>query len=641
MIINIKKHLFLGAKEEIDRFFSAAQQEGIIEFISPTGRKEREFPPQVQQLLHAIKILRKLPVKDRYKNELNVFEAEEMAEKIIELKSDIERLSEEKRIVEAEITRVAPFGDFNMEDVDFIERASGMSIRFFCAKSGKPYPEPMIYVGTEYDLDYFIAFDGREGGGHFASMIEMRIDRPLGELETQLSFIQESLYQMEAELKGFTGHMEDLRMALITCLNEYHLDIAKRDLIFPEEDSMGVFAVEAWIPENKTKALTSLMEGMAIHCEVIAVEEADRVPTYMENRGTAKLGEDLVKIYDAPAVSDRDPSRWVFWFFSLFFAMIVADGGYGLLYLGILLYVKWKYPVIKEQGKRFLKMAFILSGACVIWGVATAAFFGIEVHPKSWIGEMSVIQHIAIKKADYHLAQKDDVYADWVARFPQTAQATTGAEVLSSAVVEKKNKEVYPILDEFSDRILLEFSLLIGVIHVALSFLRYLFRNWAGAGWVAFMIGAYLYFPETLNATSIVHFVGGVGKEWGRAFGLQLIYCGGGAALLLALLQKRLKGLGEVANLVQIVADVLSYLRLYALGLAGSIMAATFNSIGEDIGLLFGWAVILCGHGVNITLGLMAGVIHGLRLNFIEWYHYCFNGGGRFFNPLRFLKNGG
>lgn len=635
MIINVKKYLFLGATEEIDRFFARAQLEGIIEFISPTGRKEKEWPPLIQQLLQAIKILKKLPVKDRCKNGLDKEQAQEIAEKIIELKGDIERLSEEKRIVEAEITRVAPFGDFNMDDIDFIESKTGMTVRFFCAKTGQPYPEAMIYIGTEYDLDYFLAIDGREEIGHFAPMIEMRIDRPLGELEAQFTFIQESLYQMEAELKGFAGYMKDLKEALIAHLNEYHLEVAKQDLIFPERHAMNLFAVEAWIPENKIQALEILMKDMAVHCEAIALEETDQVPTYMENQGIGKLGEDLVKIYDAPAVSDRDPSHWVFWFFSLFFAMIVADGGYGLLYLGVLLYVKWKYPNLGEQAKRFLKMAFILSTACVLWGIATAAFFGLEVHPKSWIGKISVIQHLAIKKADYHLAVKDDVYEDWITRFPQIAQAKSGEEVLDGAVVQKKNKEVYPILDEFSNSILLEFSLLIGVIHITLSFLRYLFRNWAGIGWVAFMIGAYLYFPETLNATSIVHFAAGVGKEWGRAFGLQLIYCGGAAALLLALFQKKWKGLGEIANVVQIVADVLSYLRLYALGLAGSIMAATFNAIGEDIGLLVGWVVILCGHGVNITLGLMAGVIHGLRLNFIEWYHYCFNGGGRLFNPLR------
>jgi V/A-type H+-transporting ATPase subunit I len=75
-------------------------------------------------------------------------------------------------------------------------------------------------------------------------------------------------------------------------------------------------------------------------------------------------------------------------------------------------------------------------------------------------------------------------------------------------------------------------------------------------------------------------------------------------------------------------------LRLYALGLAGSIMAATFNNVGAAVGFAAGVLVVLLGHGVNILLGTMSGVIHGLRLNFIEWYHYSFDGGGKLFNPL-------
>ncbi len=496
------------------------------------------------------------------------------------------------------------------------------------------FTDEVIYVGTDYDLDYFVTVN--RSHKTYPDMIEMRIDRPLGELQTHLTFVKESLHQMEAELKGFAGHIDFLNDALIEHLNEYHLNIAKKDLAFPLENSL--FAVEAWVPENKTNILFSVIDGMAVHCEPILIEETDKIPTHMENKGPQKIGEDLVKIYDIPASTDRDPSGWVFWFFALFFAMIVADGGYGLLYLGIALFVKFKYPVLKKQGQRFVRLALILSTACVLWGVVTSAFFGIQIQPKSWLGKISLIQVLAIKKAEYHLEHQDDVHKEWVAKFSNLTNAKTGQEFLDGAVVNEKGKINYVMFDAFSDSILLEFSLIIGVIHIAFSFLRYLFRNWAGVGWIAFMIGGYLYFPETLHATSLLHFLGIVDKQIGIEVGLQLIYTGVAVAMFLALLQKRLKGLGEIANMVQVFADVLSYLRLYALGLAGSIMASTFNEIGESIGLLFGWIVILFGHSVNILLGLMAGVIHGLRLNFIEWYHYCFDGGGRLFNPLKRIK---
>ncbi len=638
MIINVKKYLLIGAKEEIDSFFSRAQSQGDIEFISPSGTKTVELPPEVQTLSHAIKILRKLPLKKPFTGDVDRIVAIEVADRILELKSEAEKLSEEKRVIEAEISRIAPFGDFSKDDTDFIEKESGRKIQFFCMKTAKShitnFTDEVIYIGTDYDLDYFITLN--QSPKNYPEMIEMRIDRPLGELQTHLSFVKESLHQIEAELKGFGGHIDYLYEVLIGFLNDYHLHIAKKDLSFPLEGSL--FAVEAWIPENKINTLFTVIDGMAVHCEPIVIEEQDKVPTYMQNSGVQRIGEDLVKIYDTPATSDRDPSGWIFWFFALFFAMIVADGGYGLLYLGIALYLKFKYPSLKGQGKRFIKLALILSTACVLWGVATSAFFGIQVHPKSWIGKVSLIQHLAVKKAEYHLSVKDDVQKEWVAKFSNLINAKNGQEFLNGAIGEERGKISYEMFDAFSDSILLEFSLIIGVIHVALSFLRYLFRHWAGIGWIAFMIGSYLYFPGMLNATSLLHFLGLVDKQIGYELGLQLIYSGVIAAIFLALVQKRLKGLGEIANMVQVFADVLSYLRLYALGLAGSIMASTFNEIGQDVGLFIGWIVILFGHSVNILLGLMAGVIHGLRLNFIEWYHYCFDGGGRLFKPLMRMK---
>ncbi len=638
MIIKVKKYLILGVKEDIDRFFTRAQQRGIIEFIAPHTKKRLEVPLEIQRLLDAMRILRKLPVKKTFEGPGDLQLADETALRILELKAEVERLSEEKRLLEAEIVRVAPFGDFSLDDIDNIERVGKREIQFFCMKSAKAhltnFSDEVIFISTDYDLDYFIAINKEPKT--YPDMIEMRIDRPLGELQTHLGFVKESLHQIEAELKGYAGHLDFLNEALVERLNDFHLLTAKKEVSYPLENSL--FAVEAWIPENKTNILYSIIDGMAVHCEPITIEEEDRIPTYMENKGVQRIGEDLVKIYDIPATTDRDPSGWVFWFFVLFFSMIVADGGYGMMYLGLCLYFKYKYPVLKSSARRFLKLATILATGCVVWGIVTSAFFGLQISPKSWIGKLSVMQYLAVQKADYHIAQKDDVYQFWVKKFPDLTTVSSGQEFIDSGVAKVGKHTTYEILDAFTNNILLEFSLIMGIIHISLSFLRYLWRHWAGIGWVCFMIGGYLYFPSVLKATSMVHFLGFVGKTTGEEVGLQLIYTGIAAAVFLALLQKRLKGIGEIATVVQVFADVLSYLRLYALGLAGAVMAETFNQMGVDVGLFFGFLVILAGHVVNIMLGIVAGVIHGLRLNFIEWYHYSFVGGGRLFRPLMRLK---
>lgn len=636
MIIPLKKYLFLGAKEDLSEFFSRAQDLGFVEFISSKTKKPLEPPKEVKELTDAIKILRKQPLKTPYLGGGDLKYAHETAQHILGLKAEIEKLAEEQRFLEAEISRVGPFGDFSFDDVAYIENQGKRKIQFFCMKTSKSrtqkLPEEMIHVATVYDLDYFIAINTETKS--YPEMIEMRFDRPLGELKNYLAFVFESLHQLEAELKGFAGHIQFLKESLVKELDIHFLSTTKKDVSFPIEDH--IFSIEAWVPENKLLKLLDLVNGLAVHCEPILVDSQDRVPTCIENKGLGRIGEDLVRIYDIPAHRDRDPSLWVLWSFALFFAMIIADAGYGLIYLGIALFLKWKFPPQKELVKRFYKMSMILSTSCVVWGVLIMAFFGIEFKPDSPMSKFSLLQYVVEKKADYHFKQRDDVYVDWTARHQELTGKSSGTEMIRTQLHGGK-EEGYPMLDEFSDNILLEVSLLIGVIHICLSLMRYLPRSWSHLGWICFIIGGYLYFPTAINATSLMQFLGGISKDLASTAGLQLVYSGMVIAAILALIQKRLQGISEIMHVIQVFADILSYLRLYALALASTMMAKTFNDLGGEVGLVFGGILILLGHGVNLLLGTMSGVIHGLRLNFIEWYHYSFEGGGKLFNPLRRL----
>jgi V/A-type H+-transporting ATPase subunit I len=165
-----------------------------------------------------------------------------------------------------------------------------------------------------------------------------------------------------------------------------------------------------------------------------------------------------------------------------------------------------------------------------------------------------------------------------------------------------------------------------------------MFRTWPSIGWILFIIGAYLAIPEFLKATSIIHFAFGVNPETAPTIGKELMIAGLGIAIVLSLLKNKIFGLLEATNVVQIFGDILSYLRLYALGLSGSLLTATINEMAGSLNFVFGIIVLLMGHTVNMLLGVMGGVIHGLRLNFLEWYHYSFEGGGKMFNPLQKKK---
>lgn len=637
MIVDVHKYLIYGVKYDLDEFFEKAQKAGFIEFISSV-KKKVAITPAMQNLLSAIKVLKKRPVKSMPESSVPLA-PEVIADHVVHASEALERLFEEERMLQAEISRISVFGNFLPEDIAFIEREGKRYLQFFCMKTSRAdeivLPPEMIYIGTEYDLDYFVAINKERKS--YPGMIELIIEKPLGYIESHLQVVKEQIAKFEHELKNYTAYLDLLKNELVVKMNEYHLASAKKEIIHPMGESL--FAVEAWIPDTKVKSMHALIGQLGVSFEEIKIEEKDFKPTYMENKGFGLIGEDIVNIYDIPSATDKDPSRWVFWLFALFFAMIVADAGYGLVYLALSLFIKFKFPRLTGFGKRFVSLMITLSLFCIGWGVFTASFFGVEIGPNNPYRKFSPLHYLAQKKAEYHMAQKDDVYEAYLHQFPDIANAKDGHDfLLLASIKEPDGKIKYEALNDFYDNILMEISLVVGMIHVILAFMRYLLRNWAGAGWILFIIGGYLFFPSILKATTMLNFLGIISKPVGYKLGEQLIYGGIALAILLAFIQKKMGGLHEIMNVIQIFADVLSYLRLYALALAGMIMASTFNDMGLDIGLGVGFLIIFVGHAINIVIGIMGGVIHGLRLNFLEWYHYCFEGGGKKFNPLRLLK---
>ncbi len=632
MIIPTKKFLFLGTQLDLNMFFDNAQKKGIIQFI-PSIAKELEQPREIQDFLEALKVLK------HYRYEESVYPESvlpsEVVIQVLALQNDFLKLGEAKLKLHAEILKIQPLGDFSLEEIKEIESASECKFYFYYSKRGIQVDDPdLVLINTDHEFDFYMSFT--KTPIESADLTPIVVNESLSSLKAQLNEVKEKIKEIEARLKKLAPFSDFLKEHLLEKINRHDLISAKERVAHQLDGKL--FAVEAWVPENKISQLVHLTVDLSIHFEEIQIEESDRVPTCMENHGAGKIGEDLVHIYDVPAHTDKDPSRWVLIFFALFFAMIISDAGYGLIYLAFGLFMYFKNPMASPLLKRTIKLINLVSVFSVVWGVMACSYFSIPINPDSTLSKISGIQYLVKKKAQYHMAQKDEVFDKWTLEFPQIKNAMTSEQFVYQAVEKKGDSNSYLMQEEFTDNILLEISLIIGILHISLSFLRNIRVAHAGIGWILTMIGGYLYFPIFLKSTSIVHFMNLISKQMAHTVGAQLLIGGAVLALVLSLIQNKLKGFAEILTSIQVFADVLSYIRLYALGLAGMIMASTFNEIGHDIGFVLGAAVTVCGHVVNITLGIMGGVIHGLRLNFLEWYHYSFSGGGRLFSPLRLLK---
>jgi V/A-type H+-transporting ATPase subunit I len=452
-------------------------------------------------------------------------------------------------------------------------------------------------------------------------LAEVIIERPFTELKEKEALCRERLREAQHELQSYAKYSHALHRDILKQLDSFDRSQAVDSADAPMG---GLFSAQAWVPENKVM----LLETLPAAAMEIAIEDGDRVPTYLDNEKWNRVGEDVIGIYDTPSASDKDPSLWVLASFAVFFAFIVGDGGYGAIYLALSLWVKYKNPALSGLKKRILNLAILLSSACIIWGLCTNSFFGMSLDLEHPMRKFSMVTRLAEKKAEYLISEQNIEYAKWVAQYPGLELSSKGWDFL-------KNDE---ILGSFSDTILLELSLFFGIIHVLLGMGRYLKKNPVNIGWMIFLVGAALYFPVYLGGSSLLNYAVGIPFEKGGEIGLYMI--GGGIAIAwgLSIYRNGWTGSLEIMNLIQVFADILSYLRLYALGLAGAILGSTINQMAAELPLMIGIFLAIVSHGINMVLGIMGGVIHGLRLNFLEWYHYSLEGGGKKFKPLSLNK---
>jgi V/A-type H+/Na+-transporting ATPase subunit I len=635
---DVKKFLFLGLEEDKKSFFEKAQKAGLIHFIDPYLNGKKEAPLDVQQLVAAIKVLRGLSPLEQEENYRGLdLNSVEVAKTILSLHEKNLQLTEELRVLNLETARIDVFGYFSLEDIAWIEKEGQCTVQFFSARPSlfeeEPEPEGLIFIAQENGLNYYLAINDQPVA--YDRMFEMKIERSLADLKQRQRAVHVEQHQVEKNLRPYAKYNDFLHAALIELLNRHHLFDTQAYVQHIMEGSL--FGVEGWVPANKVKELEELTEPLAIVTEEIAIEPTDEVPTYLENQGASRLGEDLVHIYDTPSSSDRDPSLWVLGAFALFFAIIIGDAGYGFLYLCLALFLRYKFPDLKGLKKRTLNLFTLLSVGCIVWGVLTTSFFGMKIDINNPVRQFSLVQWLATKKLTYHIEHQDEIYKGLVHDYPELTGNDDSRELIAY-IPSADAKKGTVVLSRISDHIMFELALFIGIVHLITSLLRYCRRTPSNLGWVAFLIGAYLYFAAYLQAPTILNYVVGIDLIQGGVIGLELMLGGLGFAWIVSIIMHGWSGIFEIVNVIQVFADTLSYLRLYALGLAGAIVASTVNDIAAVLPTILAVFLIVLSHFINIILATMSGVIHGLRLNFLEWYHYSFEGGGKQFKPLKLLK---
>lgn len=370
-----------------------------------------------------------------------------------------------------------------------------------------------------------------------------------------------------------------------------------------------LFALEAWVPSEHIDELAAYAQQKNIVFEHRPPAPDENPPTLMRNAPRVEAGEDLVNFYMTPGYWTWDPSSIVFISFAIFFAMILADAGYAAV-LGLGLLSIWRklgrattgdalltstsdieqgQPVPQRTaGQRFRPMLLLIVLFSLAYGVLVGSYFGLAPPPDSLLGWLHVF-------------------------------------------------------DMNNSQLMMGVSVLVGASHVILANVMDARRydDWrdglASLGWAAAVGGGLLAAAgAAIPAAAILKLLGGVVA----VIGLLLVV--GFTARHEKPLGRLVGGMLGLTKISAAFGDILSYLRLFALGLASASLATAFNDMAAGIhtalprlGLLFALLVLLFGHALNMLLGVSSGVIHGLRLNVIEFFNWGLKDEGRRFTPFR------
>jgi V/A-type H+/Na+-transporting ATPase subunit I len=406
--------------------------------------------------------------------------------------------------------------------------------------------------------------------------------RSLKELRTRLEQVERELEELDYRRIGLTLYRDMLRDAL----DEADDRAARERAALVTLEQSHVFAVQGWAPRARAPALRRFATDRKLALTIEAPGAQDTPPTLLDNPPALRGGEGMVTFYKTPGYSTWDPSKAVFVCFTIFFAMIFSDAGYGLV-LGLFLLAIWKRLSGSLRG---VLLALVI--ASIGYGMLVGTYFGLTPPAGSWLAAVHVLDAknqssmmlIAVGIGVAHLGGANLITA-WQRRKSLTALSSVGWACMIFGGLCAGLGKSYP--------------------HLA----------------PLFTVG-----------------VGGLGVG-----GLLVLLFSSERALRLAprpLIGRLLDGLKELAELSKAFGDVLSYLRLFALGLAAIKLAEVFNSLAasafgfKGVGVLLGMLILLIGHTINFGMGIMSGVVHGLRLNVIEFFNWSLHEEGERFQAF-------
>lgn len=510
---------------------------------------------------------------------------EEMYQGVLEALDQKSALVQELSTDAAEIERIRVWGDFSPAEIRELKKA-GLDLHFY--RIGKKEyaaaaqnPDISIIRMAAVDKMNTIAAIGSLPAEIPASEFVLP-EKGIRELEEELQRCRQKIAACEEVLKKASLYDASFQMQMLKSQNEENYSSAS-ETAQSDEDFVWI---SGYLPESElSRFKTAAAANQWAWASMDVADDDTQIPTkvkYGKVSGLIKPVFDILGIL--PGYREADISMWFLLFFILFFAMIIGDGGYGvLILLGTIGYA------VKTKGLNNASyLLIVLSVATILWGAVTGTWFGLE---KAM--EVPLLKAMVIPS-----------FANYPEYFGVTALTQQNA--------------------------IMKFSFSIGAVQMAIGSLIAVKRklavrdlSWiADLGWLVaivamYLLSLYLVIGENIPVVPVFALIG-------VAFVLVVLF--GGMAPDRTFAQGIKAGCADAftvfLNTISCFGNVMSYIRLFAVGMAGLAISQSFNGIAAGFDgplMIVGVGVVLIGHTLNIIMCFLSVVVHGVRLNVLEF----------------------
>lgn len=604
MVTKMTKYSFILLSEQTEGFLNSLQELGVVDIsrsLKPIDEQSSGMLAEADRAKKALSILAACKAESEKDFKFDGCPVDA----VLETQDRIAEIAAEIAAAKKEIAVRQPWGNFSSEDIHKLE-SQGLKLRFYSCMKKKFDPswteiQPLEVISETESKLFFVTVSPAQEEYSFPLEAIPAPEGSVNEEEEKLALLQSKLEKEQQLLANLKSCSDEIRKA-------YNDSLSRLDLYFAEaatEKAVDNYltVLTGFAPTSDDKRLCASFDSMDIYYSHEAATKEDNPPVKLKNNWFAKNFEVLTGMYGVPAYDEFDPTPVLGPFFMLFFAMCMGDAGYGILLMLIALVLRLKMKD-SSLGKMHRLIAF-LGGMTFVVGIFLGTFFGMSILEASWAPAW--LKGLCID--------------GW---FPDAKIAGFPVQMVLAVAI--------------------------GVLHICLAMIiktinftkRFGFKKTVATwGWTTLIVGGLvvvsLGMTEVLSAEAFKWTIIALAVVSGLAI---YVFNTPGRNPLLNIGS----GLWDTYNMVTgLLGDVLSYIRLYALGLAGGMLGNAFNIMGTmildipvpGVNWVFCIIILIFGHVLNLAMSCLGAFVHPLRLTFVEYFKNSgYEGSGAKYNPL-------